>query len=85
MLNSSLKDQNYYLWGMNLAARSPNIGLPICVSDSFIDFFFLNTFSPLADTTLNSILPEKVAVKDLKDDIKYKIMLTKYPPRHQLE
>ena len=51
---------------MNLAASKPNIGRPICVSDSLIDFFFRKTFSPLVDTTLNSILPEKVAVRDLQ-------------------
>ena len=50
---------------MNFAARRPNIGRPICVSDSFIDFFFRNTFSPFVDTTLNSIFPENVAVNDL--------------------
>ena len=55
-----------YLCGINLAASKPNIGLPICVSDSLMDFFFRKTFSPLADTTLNSILPEKVAVNDLE-------------------
>ena len=58
---------------MNLEARSPNIGLPIFVSDYFIDFFFLNTFSPFAHTTLNSILQEKVAVKDLKHVIDNKL------------
>ena len=66
-----------------MEARSPNVGLPIFVSDYFIDFFFLNTFSPFADTTLNSILPEKVAVKDLKHVTDKKIInnqFTKYPP-----
>ena len=52
---------------MNLAASRPNIGRPICVSDSLIDFFFLKTFSPFADTTLNSIFPLKVAVRDLRN------------------
>ena len=59
-----------YLWGINFAARSPNIGRPICVSDSLMDFFFRKTFSPDADTTLNSILPEKVAVNDLSKQVK---------------
>ena len=63
----------YYLCGMNLAARRPNIGLPICVSDSLMDFFFRKTFSPVADTTLNSILPEKVAVNDLKETVKVRL------------
>ena len=43
------------------------------MSDYFIDFFFLNTFSPFAHTTLNSILQEKVAVKDLKHVIDNKL------------
>ena len=59
----------YYLCGINFAARRPNIGLPICVSDSLMDFFFRKTFSPVADTTLNSIFPEKVAVNDLKETV----------------
>ena len=42
------------------------------MSDYFIDFF-LNTFSPFAHTTLNSILQEKVAVKDLKHVIDNKL------------
>merc|ERR1719383_1272051 len=50
---------------MNLAAKRPNIGRPICVSDSFIDFFFLNTFSLVSLTTLNSIFPENVEDNDL--------------------
>ena len=62
-----------YLWGMNLAASSPNIGRPIWVSDSLIDFFLRKTFSPAPDTTLNSILPEKVAVRDLK----WKVCITR--------
>ena len=62
-----------HLWGMNLAASNPNIGRPIWVSDSLIDFFLRKTFSPAADTTLNSILPEKVAVRDLK----WKVWITR--------
>ena len=67
ILEFSEVSQFYYLCGINFAARRPNIGLPICVSDSLMDFFFRKTFSPVADTTLNSIFPEKVAVNDLKE------------------
>ena len=68
ILEFSEVSQFYYLCGINFAARRPNMGLPICVSDSLMDFFFRKTFSPVADTTLNSILPEKVAVNDLKNN-----------------
>ena len=37
---------------------------------TFIDFFFRKTFSPFVETTLNSILPEKVAVRDLEKTCK---------------
>ena len=33
---------------------------------TLIDFFFRKTFSEVSETTLNSILPEKVAVRDLE-------------------
>ena len=45
-----------------------SIGLPNYYHFMFtlIDFFFLKTFSHVSETTLNSIFPENVAVKDLK-------------------
>ena len=40
-------------------------GMSHVFSPTLIDFFFRKTFSPLVETTLNSILPENVAVRDL--------------------
>ena len=40
---------------------------PTDINITLIDFFFLKTFSPESDTTLNSIFPENVAVKDLEN------------------
>ena len=87
ILEFSEVSQFYYLCGINFAARRPNIGLPICVSDSLMDFFFRKTFSPVADTTLNSILPEKVAVNDLKNNQSgiIKNFQLFHRPRDQLE
>jgi hypothetical protein len=49
------------------------MGRPIWVSDSLMDFFLRNTLSPLRETTLNSIFPEKVAVRDLQKQKRAKL------------
>ena len=58
-------------WPPNLCVRllQHNVvflqGMSHVYSPTLIDFFFRKTFSPLVETTLNSILPENVAVRDL--------------------
>ena len=58
----------------NMHSRTFTVLLPVAQSRknekyvillTLIVFFFRKTFSPVSDTTLNSIFPEKVAVNDL--------------------
>ena len=55
ILEFSEVSQFYYLCGINFAARRPNMGLPICVSDSLMDFLIDSLPDSLMDSLIGSL------------------------------